>query len=30
LIGEVLLYFILRVEVVKIQICIEFKLVCKL
>jgi hypothetical protein len=28
--GEVLLYFILRVEVVKIQICFEFKLVWNL
>jgi hypothetical protein len=30
LISEVLLYFILRVEVIEIQIQIEFKLVCKL
>jgi hypothetical protein len=28
--GEVLLYFIVRVEVVKIQIWFEFKLVCNL
>jgi hypothetical protein len=28
--GEVLLYFIVRVEVVKIQIWYEFKLVCNL
>jgi hypothetical protein len=27
---EVFLYFIMRVEVVKIQMCFEFKLVCKL
>jgi hypothetical protein len=30
LVGEVFLYFILQVEVIKIQIQIEFKLVCKL
>jgi hypothetical protein len=30
LVGEVFLYFILQVEVVEIQIQIEFKLVCKL
>jgi hypothetical protein len=30
LVGELLLYFTLQVEVVKIQILIEFKLVCKL
>jgi hypothetical protein len=28
--DEVLLYFIVRVEVAKIQICFEFKLVCNL
>jgi hypothetical protein len=30
LVGEVHLYFILRVEVIEIQIWIEFKLVYKL
>jgi hypothetical protein len=30
LVGRVFLYFILQVEVVEIQIWIEFKLVCKL
>jgi hypothetical protein len=30
LVGEVFLYFILQVEVIEIQIWIEFKLVCKL
>jgi hypothetical protein len=29
LVGEVFLYFILRVEVAEIQIWIELKLVCK-
>jgi hypothetical protein len=28
--DEVLLYFIVRVEVIEIQICFEFKLVCNL
>jgi hypothetical protein len=28
--DELLLYFIVRVEVVEIQICFEFKLVCNL